>query len=237
MGAQSLTPGLPGDIPTVAVCLVFWPRAERRVGSQFSDWLRPRSFWRLSQPPGPAAVPSIPWLVDAAPQSWPRSPQDFFPMCLPPEFPFLVWTPVCGLILAAYAKTLFPSKVVFTGRPGLGPDIGFWGTQLSRWAALAPSLVGTLGRSRYWPAPRSRPEQARAQSAAGGSGAGLASVNMGPGAQNRCPASAKTELFGSLWSMSGRIKWFNWIHFAWWHFKYRNGTPFSGGQKALFLGL
>lgn len=30
--------------------------------------------------------------------------------------------------------------------------------------------------------------------------------------------------------MWGRIKWFNRIHFAWWHFKYRNGAPFSGDK-------
>lgn len=67
-------------------------------------------------------------------------------------------------------------------------------------------------------------------------GVTCASANAGPGAQNRCPASAQTELFGSLWSVSGRIKWFNRIHFAWWHFKYRNGAPFSGDKKPFSYG-
>ena len=44
-------------------------------------------------------------------------------------------------------------------------------------------------------------------------GVTCASVKMGPGAQNCCPAFAHIQLFSSM-SVSGRIKWFNRIHFA-----------------------
>lgn len=117
------------------------------------------------------------------------------------------------------------------GRPG--PELGRRaGEEQVLVCPLVPCRAGQLsecpGRLRDWSGFSVQDSLA--------CGVTCASANMGPGAQNRCPASAQTELFGSLWSVSGRIKWFNRIHFAWWHFKYRNSAPFSGDKKPFSYG-
>ena len=104
LGAQSLNPWTPGGSPNNAVCLVFWPRTERPVGSQFSNGPRPCSFWRLFQPPRPPAAPAFPgWGMQH------RSPGlghhgDVFPVCLRPLFPSLIRTPRLRLHLGCICK-------------------------------------------------------------------------------------------------------------------------------------
>lgn len=99
LGAQSLNPWTTGGVPTMAACLVFWPRTERRVGSQFSDGPRPCSFWRLSQPPRPPAAPAFPgWGMQH------RSPGLGLPVCLRPLFPSLIRTPSLRLRLSCICK-------------------------------------------------------------------------------------------------------------------------------------
>lgn len=123
-------------------------------------------------------------------------------------------------------------------------------TQLSRWAVLAPNLAGVLGEEQVLACPsvlcragqrseccpgrlRDRPGSSVHDSLA--CGVVCASAN---GARSRtavqhllrlsCSAHCGPCQEGSNGSI-GSI-------FAWWHFKYRNGAPFSGDKKPFSYG-
>ena len=62
-------------------------------------------------------------------------------------------------------------------------------------------------------------------------------VNTGPGTWNRCPVSARIELFSSMWSMSGRIKCFNRMILPDGILSTETVVHFQGEKKVLFLLL